>query len=512
MAISTEIDALFADWSGTATPGAVMAVTRHGRTLHEAAYGMADLAHGIPLDRRSVLRIGSQSKQFTVLLALLLEADGKLSLDDEVHRYAPWLPRYPWPITLRQLAGNTSGLRDFLEIMIWSGLPLAAPSTRQTARALLARHDEVNYLPGEQMLYSNTGFFLLSDIIEEVAGRSYNELLRTHVTGPLGMSDTCLQIHDHNILPRLAHQHAKDANGAWHLAHWGFPLGGEGGMVSSLADMLTWQANLATPTPAYAAALERMQAIRHYNNGAETLYLLGLVGARYRGLFHVGHGGGTAGCKSESVRFPEQELGIVILGNAAEIIPYSLALRIADTTLGQEMTPALTADARSQLAASTGLYRHDGGDDIFEILPDGRFRSSGGAVEVTEEAPGVFAPERTTMHLSFRLAPDGIDATWCGTPRHYCRLGQPAPKHDIVGDYTNFALGLDACVTDTDAGLRFRIRSDAGTFHAVLSWIDDDLLLLRESEAGPWLATLLVTEQGLSLTSDRTKRLRLLRS
>jgi len=136
---------------------AVVAVTRNGAKLHEGAYGMADLAHGIPLDRRSVLRIGSQTKQFTVLLALLLEAEGKLSLDDEVHRHAPWLPRYPNPVTLRHLAGNTGGLRDFLEIMIWSGLSLGAPSSRQTARDLLARHDEVNFPPQEQMLYSNTG-------------------------------------------------------------------------------------------------------------------------------------------------------------------------------------------------------------------------------------------------------------------------------------------------------------------------------------------------------------------
>src|SRR4051794_39713462 len=127
MEITTDIDRLFADWAG-ASPGAVVAVTRDGQTLHEGAYGMASIAHGVPLDRRSVLRVGSQTKQFTVLLALLLEAEGRLSLDHEVQRYMPWLPRYPAPVTPRQLAGNTGGLRDFLEIMTWSGLDLRAPS------------------------------------------------------------------------------------------------------------------------------------------------------------------------------------------------------------------------------------------------------------------------------------------------------------------------------------------------------------------------------------------------
>jgi CubicO group peptidase (beta-lactamase class C family) len=509
MDISSAVDRLFAEWSGPATPGAVVAATRDGRTLHEAAYGMADLAHAIPLDRRSVLRIGSQTKQFTVLLTLLLEAEGKLSLDDEVHRYAPWLPRYPDPVTLRQLAGNTGGLRDFLEIMIWSGLDLAAPSSRRTARDLLARHDEVNFRPDEQMLYSNSGFFLLSEIVEEVSGRSYNELLQERITGPLGMEDTSLLVRDGDILPRLADQHARGAGG-WRTVQWGFPLGGEGGMASSLRDMLVWQANIADPMPSLAPALARMEAPRHYLNGTETRYRLGLVGGRYRGLRTIGHGGTTAGAKSESMRFPDQNFGIVILGNAAELSPFTLARRIADRALASEMMPMLP-DTRQKLAGAAGLYRHDGGDDIFEITPDGNFASSGGTVSITQVAEGVFAPERSIMHLSFSLSNDAIDATWCGTPRHYRRLPVPMPGGDVTGDYVNPALGLDARIGKAAATLTLQIRSDVGVLHATLSWIDSDLLTVHREPGGPWLATLLVTEDGLSLSSDRTKGLRLRR-
>jgi D-aminopeptidase len=515
MDISQPVDRLFADWTEDGTgPGAVVAVTCAGQTLHEAAYGLASIAHNVPLDRRSVLRIGSQTKQFTVLLALLLEAEGRLSLDDEVQRHLPWLPRYPHPVTLRQLAGNTAGLRDFLEILTWSGLDLRAPSSRQDARDLLARHAEVNFVPDTEMLYSNTGFFLLSEIIETVSGRSYDELLRARITGPLGMDDTCVLARDGDILSRLADQHERGPNGlctrGWRTVQWGFPLGGEGGMVSSLRDMLTWQATMASPPERLAAALAQMQAPRRYRNGTSTEYLLGLVSGRYRGLRSVGHGGTTAGAKSESMRFPDQQLGIVILGNAAELQPFSLARRIADIALGAEMTLEFTDTAR-RLAAAAGRYRHEGGGDIFEITDDGRFVSSGGAVSVTQVAPGVFAPERAIMHLTFSPVADTIEATWCGTPRRYLRLAPATAQARIAGHYANVALGLDARIDDTPAGPRLVIRSGSGVFRARLAWAADDILTLHRDDAPQWLGTLRRMDNGLSLSSDRTKDLRLLR-
>jgi len=240
-------DRLFRTGAGSESPGAVVAVTRNGREILRACYGMADIAHGVPLDARSVIRIGSQSKQFTVLMTLMLAAEGKLSLDDEVNRYLPWLPKYPAPVTLRHVATNTSGLREFLEVLALAGIPITSESSRETARRIIARHAEFNFPPGEAMIYCNTGFFLLSEIIEEVSGRTFNELLAERITGPLGMTDTRLMPRDSQILPRLAVHHTRGPDGNWHRAHWGVVLGGEGGMVSTLEDMLIWQANLANP-------------------------------------------------------------------------------------------------------------------------------------------------------------------------------------------------------------------------------------------------------------------------
>lgn len=523
MGLVETTDRLFADWTGPDRPGAIVGITQDGATVHEAAYGMADIAHGVPLDRRSVLRIGSQTKQFTVLLALLLEEAGKLSMDEEVHRYAPWLAPLPYPVTLAHLAGNTGGLRDFLEVMIWSGLPLGAPSTRQTARDLLARHAEANFPTGEQMLYSNTGFFLLSEIIEDVSGRSYDELLAEHVTGPLGMEDTRLMPRDGDILPRLAREHARAEDGAaWRTVQWGFPIGGEGGMVSSLHDMLLWQANLTKPLPAHAEALARMEAPRHYANGAETQYRLGLVGRSYRGLRSIGHGGTTAGAKSESMRFPEQSFGVVILGNAAELLPFSLARRIADAALAEQMTLEFSSDGMRRVAGMAGLYRREGGVEIFEITEkDGvpSFTTAGGSACFEQLGDDLFAPEMAVMHLTLRPSAahgraDAFDAVWCGTKQTYGRLGAPPRTgRDIAGDYANTLLGLTARVGDD---LILLLRSDVGAIRASLSWIDHDLLIVRTPgnatrPGRPWLGTMQMSPEGLTLATDRTKGLLLRR-
>ena len=517
-----QIDALFGEWTGPDTPGLVAAVTRGGAVVHQGAYGMADLAQGVPLGPRTVMRIGSQTKQFTVLLALMLEAEGKLDMNAPVHRYAPWLAALPLTVTLRHLANNTSGMRDFLETMTWSGLALQAPSTRATAREIVGRHGAMNFPPGEQMIYCNTGFFLLSEIIEEVSGRSYNELLRTRITGKLGMDDTVLHLRDSQILPRLAGHHSQGPDGAWERAQWGLVLGGEGGMSSTLEDMLRWQAHLANPTPDMAPLLARMEGPTRFANGSLSMYALGFTVTQYRGLRNIGHGGGVAGGRSESVRFPEHDTGVVILGNRDDISPFSLARRMVDVVLAERLAPLPEAANLHALAAAAGLYRQEEGDEMFEIVDtDGvpSFTSQGGGAGVIEQiADGAFAPERAVVHLSFGLPQGGvIPARWCGAPRRYRPVRPGAGSSAaLAGAYANATLGVDAMISDD--GARLALRSEYGALRLALSWLERDLLMAMPVDAPvrgagkPWAAVLRVAEDGLVLTTDRTKDLLLART
>ena len=516
---AAEIDALFAQWSGADSPGVVWAVTQDGTEIHSGAVGMSDIAQGVSLDRRSLVRIGSQTKQFTVLLALMLEAEGRLSMADEVHRYAPWLPALPHPITLQQMSTNTSGLRDILEAMTLSGVPLVAPSSRARQREVLAGFGGLNFVPGTEMIYCNTNFWLLSEIIERVSGRSFNELLEARITGPLGMTDTRLLPRDTQILHRLSAQHVRGPDGAWETARWGWDIGGEGGMVSTLDDMLLWQANLARPRAGMKAHLARMAEPVVYANGSRGLYAMGLNQAIYRGQRHIGHGGGVAGGRSESMWFPDAGLGVVILANSDAVATYSLALRIADIALGDRLAPPVQSGAR----LADGLYRMESGGDILALRTQGgvtEMVTGAGPLRLSEAAPGLFVPERANMHLT--LSPhtdsDMLDATWCGMPRRLRRLGAvpDSGSSKIAGRYFSEEAGLVAEVRADGEAAVMTLRSDFGVHRLKLRWIDSDLLTFVPDTMTPapdrWIGTVQVNQDHLSIVTDRTKELRLSRT
>lgn len=513
-------DRLFSRFARPDSPGVAVAVTHRGKVIHQACYGMADMAHAAPLTPRSVIRIGSQTKQFTVLLALMLEAEGKLSMDDDVHRHLNWLPKFEAPITLGHLATNTSGMRDFLEALAYSGVPLAAPSTRDLARQVISRQTDLNFRPGDALIYCNTGFFLLADILEKVSGRSFDELLQERICGPLGMNDTRLMERDSDITPRLAAHHTRDENGRWTRAAWGFPLGGEGGMISTLDDMVRWQLNLAAPKVGSRELFQRMATPPAYANGATCPYAWGFVSGSYHGLRVVGHGGGVAGGRSESQRYPDADFGVVILGNLDEIAPYSLARRIADACLADSFAAQRRVSDLAPLAARAGLYRDVDGDDVFEIrVKDDEPALSGGMGAAAFDIIGenLFAPEYGASHLTLSLRADSdLDAAWCGRPRRYRRLDAAAARpQSIEGNYANCTLGMTAVLAnEAGHGLALRTTSPFGVTVMSLTPIDHDLYLARpgpfavgSSVNKDWLFTAKVSGDEIVLNNDRTKRL-----
>ena len=515
--MQAKIAALFSAWDSPASPGVVWAATMNGVEVASGAVGMADIAQQTRLDRRSVIRIGSQTKQFTVLLALMLEQEGKLDMAQSVRHYLPWLPDFAAPITLQHLATNTSGLRDFLEIMTYSGLPLSSPISRTRQHELIAAHGEVNFPPGERMIYCNTGFALLSDIVEHVSGCSYNELLAERITLPLGMHDTRLVWRDAEIWPRLAVQHLRNATG-WETTRWGFDLGGEGGMVSTLDDMLIWQRNFANPVVGSKILFDRMATPVVYNNGVLGKYAMGLTREDYRGQDCIAHGGGVAGGKSESVRFPQAGLGVVVLANFDAIVPNALTRAIADIILG--LKPLGSPDA-TRLANAGGFYRQPGTGEILVISNDGGVpycMIAGGSHRLEEISAGVFVPERAAQHNVFSLTPDGaLEGHFCGASVRFAPVAPPAgPFPPIAGRYTNDATSMTVTV---DSALRMRIGTEAGQVRLALRWVDRDLLAgiaeaVGHTTAWPpnWSCSVQVVPDGLIFTTDRTKGLLLRRA
>lgn len=517
-----KIDALFAPWESGASPGIMAAVTRGDAVIYRHCCGLADMAHKVPLSATSVVRIASQSKQFTVLLTLMMEAEGRLSLDDDVRDHCPWLPKYEQRITLRHLASNTSGLRDILDAMIMGGIPILAPSSRATARAIVGRQRGVNFAPDTDLLYSNSNFLLLSEILEQVSGLTFNELLRQRITGPLGMHDTRLMVRDDEIYPRLATHHRRGPDGGWLKAAWGIAIGGEGGLISTLDDMLRWQANLRSPTVGTPEMIARMEAPGATINGIPSHYGLGLVTSNHRGLRCVGHGGWIAGSKSESIRIPEADLGIVVLANHDDFAPYTLTRRIADIVLGHEHHRPLSPAAVDALAVMTGTYRETGSSALLRINTEGAeptLVGSMGAMDLEEIAPGRFRPRAAMPPYELSLAADGtIETEKFGRRRTFKRIADIAAANGVdgAGSYADASTGLEATVRNIEGGSRMLLRSPFGAIELRLERCDRDMFLAHPASDEPhdawraapwqlpWLFSVRCQPDALVLNSDRS--------
>lgn len=524
---SSRVDELFAPWARSDSPGAVVAVRHRGRDVHRGSYGMAHLAHPAPLTDRSVMRIGSQTKQFTVLLALMLESQGRLSFQDDVRMHLPWLPEFARPLTLHHLAANVSGLRDYVEILELSGQSPLTPCPRQMIRQVIRDHAGANFMPGDDMLYCNGGFFLLYEVIEQVSGRRYGDLLSEWITGPLGMHCTQMMLHDDEILPHLVDHHTRGPDGRWRRAWTGEETNGDGGIVSSADDMLNWLSHLNSPRLG-GAELTRMTRPGAIISGVPSPYCLGLIATDYRGDRNIGHSGSMAGARSEGVRFPDRELDIVILANTDEISPFSMARRIVDIAQGRPAASPHSSAARSRLSAAAGLYHDAASDDVFAIVVEGDvplLRTNSGTHEIEEISSNLFAPEFGVLPLRFGMRSDGdIEAIRLGRRRLYRRIrnGELAGNHDIVGCYGDAPLGLFAEISLEGDLPQLRIKSKFADRDSLLHPIAPNLLLARSASAADagaavgaghtvpsWLCVVRTLPDAIIINTQWTRYLRL---
>ena len=188
---ANRVDEIFAAWDSPMSPGCAVGVTKDGLTVLERAYGMADLEHGIANTPETIFEGGSLSKQFTAAAIVLLVLDGKLSLDDDVRSYVPEIPDYGTTITLHHMMTHTSGLRDWGSVASISGWGREQRShDHDDVLDIVSRQSALNFEPGHEYSYSNTGFNLFAIIVSRVSGMSFAEFSRTRIFEPLGLKDT----------------------------------------------------------------------------------------------------------------------------------------------------------------------------------------------------------------------------------------------------------------------------------------------------------------------------------
>jgi len=345
------VDRVFAAYDRTDSPGCAVGVYRDGRVAYARGYGMANLELNVALTPQSVFDIGSTSKQFTATSVVLLAQQGKLSLDDDIRKHIPELPNYGKTITIRHILTHTSGIRDYLTLWGLVGVDDADLTTEDDALQLIVRQRELNFMPGEQWLYSNSGFFLASVIVKRVSGKSLAQFAEEQIFRPLGMTHTRYNDDHMAVIPNRATGYTSRPGGGFATDMSNFEQTGDGAVQTSIEDLIKWDENFYHPTVGGDALLKALQTVAVLNDGKKQTYALGLTVDGYRGLRTVSHGGSWAGYRAELMRFPDQHFSVATLCNLAGTNPTLLSRRVAEVFLGDKMTPA------ADVAAAGGQSR-----------------------------------------------------------------------------------------------------------------------------------------------------------
>lgn len=344
-----QIDAVFSKYISNETPGCVVSVIQNGSVLYEQTYGLANLEWKLPNTIDTVFDIGSVSKQFTAFAILLLAQDGRISLDDDIRKYLPEIPNYGQVIQIHHLLNHTSGLRNYTDLFDLAGVPEIDLTTDRDALALVSRQKSVNFAPGEEFLYSDTNFFLLSLIVERVSGESLRQFAKERIFDPLGMTST----HFHNDAAMVVNHRATGykplGNGRFAIDMSNFEELGDGSVMTTVEDLKKWDSNFYTGRVGGMGLIRQMQEGGHLNDGTVNLYAKGLVVDRYRGLRRVQHAGEWVGYRAGLTRYPDQKTSFITLCNTiGDVFPTNLNREVADIVLHN----AFKASASAASAAS----------------------------------------------------------------------------------------------------------------------------------------------------------------
>jgi CubicO group peptidase (beta-lactamase class C family) len=360
--VKAEVDKIFSRFTAE-TPGCAVGADVKGQPAIRAAYGMADLEHDVANTAETIFETGSVAKQFTAAAVLLLARDGKLSLDDPIRKHIPEVPESAAAVTIRQMLQHTGGLRDWGTLAGIAGWPRGTRvHTHEHALDIISRQKALNFTPGTRWSYSNTGYNLAAVLVSRVSGMSFAAFTKARIFEPLGMRDSSWRDDYTRVVKRRAIGYNPRAGG--YATNMPFEnVHGNGGMLTTVADLLKWNANLdaAAPVVGDAAFFGELQRPARFTDGRAHEYALGLYVDTFRGVREVDHSGGTAGYVTHLIRYPEQQVSVAVLCNTTNASPTAYAKAVARlflTGLADEVPPkathTLTAEESGRLV---GLYR-----------------------------------------------------------------------------------------------------------------------------------------------------------
>lgn len=343
-------------------PGCAAAVSLNGNVVFEKAFGLADMEHNVPNTTQTIFESGSVAKQFTAAALVLLQQEGKLSIDDPVRKYIPELPDYGAPLTIRHLLNHTAGLRDWGSVMSLTGVGRGDRVINQDLAFDIITHQRaLDFKPGSEYSYSNSGYTLASIIVERVSKQKFPAFIEERLFKPLDMKNSSWRDDYTRIVPNRAQAYSRQGNGPWRLNMPFMNVYGNGGMLTTVGDWMKWNSMLESQSLG-APLVNALETRGVLNDGRKIAYALGLQVDTYKGLKDVSHGGATAGYQTFLARYPDNKVSVAVMCNGTSPSAGGIAANITDEIFGpfpQTPSPEPAKVSDDELTKLVGLWRDE---------------------------------------------------------------------------------------------------------------------------------------------------------
>ncbi|MFM0729503.1 serine hydrolase [Paraburkholderia sediminicola] len=524
------LDDIFARFNRSDAPGLVVGIAQHGM-LHRRGFGLASVELAVANTPGTRMRIGSTSKHFACLAALLLAEDGKLDIEASIRTYIPELPVLAGEPTLRQLMTHTSGYRCYLDLSVLGNV--GAMMEKGDALRYQLTQQDVNFAPGERMAYCNGGYHLLSIAIARASGMAFEAFLKQRIFEPLGMVDTDSVPSDLTVVPGRATPHVPQPDGSYRRGV--LPLEdllGEGSIVSTVADMLIWLAHLrGTKRIGSDATWVQMLSPARYSSGVVGTYCLGLEREKYRGVEVIHHAGAVAGGASQMITVPAHALDIIVITNGAPVSPTELAWQVIDRLLGDGVLEAAPPRVKTaELAGLLGRYWSQDTRTLVEILDDkgdlGFNLLNSIALPVVADQGRYCVTFPGMGPLSFRHVPTSllsdapvIELSNCGHVDRLVRLPDVPPPvtefaSGLIGNYVSNDLAASGTISFDGSRATLAVRGTRGGWSSELQVISRDVAATSVKPGELSVPAVLVVERedaglvrGFRLSTTRSMNL-----
>ena len=384
---AARLDQLMAAYDGAGRPGAVVGVVDGGRLAHVHTVGMANLSHGVPWERGTISNIGSVTKQFTAMGVLTLQAQGKMSLDDDIRTHIPELRDFGTPITIRNLLNHTGGYREVYNLLPIGGHQGEDAFARERAIAIVQRQPELQAAPNTEWNYNNTGYILISLAIERASGQSFADHMRESVFEPLGMVDTRVKMVQGELIPGSAQGYTAEADGGYRTTRDLAASAGAGGVYTTVDDLTRWMLNYRDATVGGPEAIEAITTTAVLESGDSTGYGLGLGLGEQGGRTLYTHTGGDVSHRAYLSYYPELESGVIVMSNNAAF-DLSVGGQIGEMFFADHFDEAEEeADADADDAAGEDAGEDEGMSDArkYAIAGDWMLETQGISLSMTVE-------------------------------------------------------------------------------------------------------------------------------